>query len=70
MPKYVAKMKDSCHDYVLCSTSDFMEAIEACLRKVKESHASEAKITKEALTNRGYYCMGYSSREVYIEEEE
>lgn len=68
MAKFIANYKDNDHDNVIGRFKTLDEAVEECVRKVSSSHSSECNMAREALKTRGYYCMGYSEREVYITE--
>lgn len=47
------------------------EAIEHCAKKVcSVGYSDEKKIAEASLDQRGYYCCGYSDREVGFEEVE
>ncbi len=53
---------------IIGTYNDFEKAVECGVEEVDRSHNSECKIARESLTKRMYYCIGYSEREVYIEE--
>lgn len=69
MAKFTAHYKDNCNDNSIGTFKTLEEAVETCVRRVDVTHSSECKMAREALSTRGYYCMGYSEREVYITED-
>lgn len=70
MAKFYAYMKTNSRTdgQELGSFSTKDAAISCLVNKVNESHSSECTMAREALEARGYYCLGWSDREVYIEE--
>lgn len=53
--------------FATCESWD--SAMIRCRDKIREiGHSSESDIMEEALSLRGYYCVGYSSSEIIVEE--
>lgn len=69
MAKFISHLKDNYSDKVLGEYKTKKEAIASCLNSVRASHCSEERQASIALEDRGFYCMGWSDREVYIIEE-
>lgn len=45
------------------------DAIEACKKKIRDlGNSSESETMAQALQLRGFYCVGWSSNEIEIEE--
>lgn len=69
MTKFYVNLKTNCGTTRIGVYKTIKAAVAAGVNEVKKSHSDEASMAKTALSTRGYYCMGYSDREVCIEEE-
>lgn len=74
MAKHAVYMTYPCGDKVCNGSYDtFDEALEAAVEAADDEYGLSSKEEEEcrkALEQRGYYCIGYSSYEVSIEEYE
>lgn len=72
MAKFKSYLKSSSSnkkDYFGGISDSLDEAIEVCANKIDDlGYSRETDEAREALAQRGYYCCGYSSYELGIEE--